>query len=459
MKAVAKVLRIVLLGGLLVAVVGAALYAMKTKGSAGRTAEPASASHAAAKAVDVPKVHRVGSDGLLVPGDIAREMGLQVSTASVAQHAIRLPSFQGVLNLDNDRLSRIHSRFRGEVVALGQSTDGSDPTIHVGEHIQAGDLLAVVWSTELGAKKSELVDALAKLRSEEELRDRLKKLFDEGAGAGRPYRDAEKDVRSRHVEIASLERTLRTWRVTDEEIAEVHAEAERLASPEAAPRDSKDWARVEIRAPMSGTILEKNVTVGYIVDTDSDLFKIGDLSHMVIWAHVYEDDLPLLESLKPPVDWTVTLPSRPEASFEGKLEKIGPVIDPAQHTALITGHVQNDTGDLKIGQFVTVTITLPPPENELELPSSAVIEDARESVVFVQPDAADQRFVRRRVKVCRRFRDNVYVRIAADGVAPGDRIVTAGALMLQNAMIQLPVPAGESPDSVARHTPLRNDRP
>jgi len=77
----------------------------------------------------------------------------------------------------------------------------------------------VVWSTELGEKKSALVDAMVKANAEEQLRDRLKKLFEEGAGAGRNYRDAEKDVQARHAEIASLERTLRTWRVTDALIA------------------------------------------------------------------------------------------------------------------------------------------------------------------------------------------------------------------------------------------------
>lgn len=413
-------------------------------------AQHGSAAHAIPQVVpdDAERVTRFGRDALHVPADVAAKMGLRTTAVSAVQTPISLPGFQGVLALDNDRLSRVHARFGGEIVELGRSTDGSDPTLHVGEHVRQGDLLAVIWSTELGEKKTALVDALAKLRAEEQLRDRLKKLFNEGAGAGRNYRDAEKDVQARRVEIASLERTLHTWRVTDEDIEDIHTEVERLFNDKLPVVKSGDWARVEVRAPMSGVVLEKNVVVGDIVDTDTDLFKIGDLSQLVVWAHVYEEDLALLESLPRPIPWTLNLPSQPGTIFPGTLDKIGAVIDPTQHTALVTGRVDNPSGRLKIGQFVGATVQLPPPGNELELPATAVVEDGRESVVFIQPDPQQSEFVRRSVNVVRRLRETVYVKNVETGMQPGDRVVTSGALMLQNAMAQLPAPANPSPGSV-----------
>jgi cobalt-zinc-cadmium efflux system membrane fusion protein len=188
-------------------------------------------------------------------------------------------------------------------------------------------------------------------------------------------------------------------------------------------------------------ILEKNIALGDIVDTDTNLFMIGDLSYLSVWAHVYEEDLPLLEALPRPIHWTVTMPSRPGDSFSGTLEKIGAVIDPAQHTALVTGHVENISANLKVGQFVSVTILLPPPKDELEVPATAVVEDSSDSIVFVQPVAGEYRFVRKTVSVVRRFRDTVYLKVTAAGVQPGQQIVTSGALLLQNSMNQLPVSA------------------
>lgn len=393
-----------------------------------------------AKPVDPERVSRSGQDALNVPASVAGKMGLQTAIANVVQTPIGLPAFQGVLALDNDSLSRVHARFGGEVVELGHSTDGSDPRLRVGERVRQGDLLAVIWSTELGEKKSALVDAMVKIRTEEQLRDRLKKLFEDGAGAGRNYRDAEKDVQARRAEIASLERTLRTWRVTDEDIEDIHTEVKHIIEQNTSAIKPSDWARVDVRAPMSGIILEKNVVVGDIIDTDADLFKIGDLSQLTVWAHVYEEDLPLLQSLPRPLPWTLNLPSQPGTAFTGTLDKIGAVIDPTQHTALVSGRVENSQGQLKVGQFVMATVKLPAPKNEMELPSTAVVDDGRESIVFVQPDPRQSQFVRRPVTVVRRLHGTVYVKALETGLQPGDRIVTSGALMLQNAMAQLASP-------------------
>ncbi|WP_397568316.1 efflux RND transporter periplasmic adaptor subunit [Schlesneria sp. T3-172] len=439
------------LGATLVAValgVGISLHYVQFSAGQSHKANPHSPSGSPLPtSEETPLVTRTGADELHVPAEIANKMGMDTAVVADAASPIALPSFQGVLALDNDHLSRVHARFGGEVVEIGKSTDGSDPTLRVGERVRKGDLLAVVWSTDLGQKKSDLVDSMTKLRAEEELRDRLKKLFDTGAGAGRNYRDAEKDVQIRLVEIASLERTLRTWRVTDDDFAEIRAETNRVAKADELHEttmpvsEAREWARVEVRAPISGVILEKNAVVGDIVGTDTDLFKIGDISHLAVWVHVYEEDLPILEKLPRPIQWTVELPSQPGKAFAGTLEKVGAVIDPTQHTALATGRVENTDGKLKIGQFVTVKIQMPAPEHELELPSTSVVESGRDSFVFVRQGNNDELYARKPVRVVRRFRDRVYIDRDEKGIQDGDIVITSGALMLQNVMDQLPNPA------------------
>lgn len=414
------------------------------------TAAPAVASQPGEKAA-IPVPVRSGRDELVIPVELVKKMGLKTSVAAKPTEPVCLPSFQGVLALDNDCLSRVHSRFEGEVVEMGKSTDGSDPTIRVGEHVKAGDLLAVIWSTELGKKKSELVESLSKLRSEIELRDRLKKLYEDGAGTGRNYRDAEKDVETRTVEVASIERTLRTWRLTDHDIEIIREESKVFGERMHSAEPPANWARVEVRSPTDGVVLEKNIVVGDLVDTTTDMFKIGRLDHLAVWVHVYEEDLPLLESLPKPVQWIVTLPARPGESFTGTLDKVGAMIDPAQHTALVTGRVQNPGMSLRVGQFVSITVRRPPGDNEIQVPSTAVIEDGHSSVVFVQSGDREGHFIRKEVGIMRRLREQIFVDAKTSGVRPGDLVVTAGALMLQNAMDQLP-PNGS--EAVADQTPV-----
>lgn len=386
------------------------------------------------------KIARYGTDGLVVPGDMVAKMGLRTATVAPPCRSIPLPPFQGVLALDNERLTRARSRFAGEVMEIGRSGPRpTDPPLQVGDRVSKGDLLAVIWSKDLGEKKNELVDALLRVKLDRDNLARYKSL-DEGIIAQKQVREAEAAARASENAVAKAEATLRAWRLGEDEIRAVITKADALDGPDARRGLSADpnWARVEVRAAQDGSVLEKNVTAGDIVDTAANLFVVGDLSRLTVWAHVYEEDLALLQSLPRPLRWTVSLSSRPGTAFAGTLDKVGAVIDPTQHTALVSGTVENATGALKVGQTVTVAIELPLPTGEFEVPAAAVVEDGRESVAFVQPDSRENRFVRRPVSVIRRFRETVYVRTADAGVRPGDRVVTSGSLLLWQAFDQLP---------------------
>ena len=388
------------------------------------------------------KVKRFGPDGIVLPADTVTKMGLNVAVVLLPTRPIRLPPFQGVLALDNERLSRVRSRFPGEVMEIGRRAEGSTMTpFQVGDRVRIGDLLAVVWSKDLGEKKNELLDALSRLKLDRDNLVRYKSLT-EGVIALKQIREAEAAVRSSENAVAKAESTLRAWQLGDDEIESIAAKADTLGGSRTG-RDlttDRTWARVEVRASQDGVILEKNVAARDIIDMTTTLFVIGDISRLTVWAHVYEEDLALLQALPQPIRWTVALPSRHGATFPGTLSRIGAVIDPAQHTALVCGSVENPAGDLKAGQSVTVTVELPQPSGELELPATAVVEDGRESVVFVEPNPHENRFVRRSVSVVRRFREVIYVRASNDGVHAGDRVVTSGSLLLRQALDQLPTP-------------------
>ncbi|HEX4592094.1 MAG TPA: efflux RND transporter periplasmic adaptor subunit, partial [Gemmataceae bacterium] len=215
-------------------------------------------------------------------------------------------------------------------------------------------------------------------------------------------------------------------------------EADHVGRSQDGRSDDAGWARVEVRAPLDGVILEKNVNFGDVVDTTADLFKLGDRSQLVVWAHVFEEDLARLQdpALPKPLPWTVRVPAFPGATFQGHVERVGDIIDPNQHTALVVGHLENPNGRLKAGQSVTVTVDLPAKGDEIEVPATAVVEDGKESVAFVQPEAGKLRFDRKTVQVVRRCDEVVYLK--GGPIRPNDRVVTGGSLFLKNALDDLP---------------------
>jgi cobalt-zinc-cadmium efflux system membrane fusion protein len=323
-------------------------------------------------------------------------------------------------------------------------------TLRFGDRVKEGQLLAVVWSKDLGEKKSELVDALSQLRVNRDTLTRLKSLT-EGVIAQRQVREAERAVEASVVAVARAEATLRTWRVSEAEMEAVAAEATRLGKQDGRPDPNtvRRWARVELRAPLAGTILEKNVAVGDIVDTSTDLFKIADLTRLCVWAHAYEDDLPGLLALPKPIRWTVRLKADPQgAAVTGVIDKIGDLIDPNQHTALVLGRVENPDERMRAGQFITATVAEPPPTGEVEVPTTALLEDGVDSVVLVQERPDRPAYTLRHVAVTARYQDVVHLRAGGTPqgekgdkklapLAPGDRVVVAGAVELKAALEDL----------------------
>jgi len=372
----------------------------------------------------------------------------------------------GSLALDTDHLAHVHTRFMGEVVELGtiadpgSATEGGSPItrpLRFGDVVEKGQLLAVLWSSALGEEKSEYIDCLSKLRLEKETLARLEELLKAQTVAERNVREARRSVESAQIAVARAERTLRSWRLSDEEIAAIRKEADLVRGRKEDQRDldrERVWARVELRAPLSGTILEVNLAVGDIVGTDTDLFKIADMQTLRVWAYVYEEDLPTLLSLPEQIHWTIRLKSDPQARpMYGPIEKIGDLIDPNQHTALVVGAVENRERKMRAGQFITAEVDLPPASDELEIPIAALVEDGQESVVFVQPDPNQPVYALRRIKVVRRAGDSASIRSAtpspsktpggsksqgqADSLQPGDRVVVSGAVELRAALANL----------------------
>ena len=86
------------------------------------------------------------------------------------------------------------------------------------------------------------------------------------------------------------------------------------------------------------------------------------------------------------------------------------MIDPNQHTAVIKGFVDNPGRRLRAGQYVTAAVNPPPPDDVVEIPTDALVDDGLQSLVFVQPDAAVHNFTMRRVQVTQRFERTVFVR-------------------------------------------------
>jgi cobalt-zinc-cadmium efflux system membrane fusion protein len=111
------------------------------------------------------------SEPLIIHADRWDEIGLKLAEVCDAPPPPPL-KLDGVLYLDPDDYSLVRSRFQGEVVEMPHATAAgaaaagaagappSDHSLRFGDDVKKGQLLAVIWSRELGEKKRELAEAL-----------------------------------------------------------------------------------------------------------------------------------------------------------------------------------------------------------------------------------------------------------------------------------------------------------
>ncbi len=383
-----------------------------------------------------------------------RSLGIERGQAMLVTKPIQI-ALSGKLFLDPNRLVNVHARFAGEVVRLGvRSPDPNlsveDSRLRFGDHVQKGQLLAVLWSKEVGDEKSDLVDAISRLKLDEKTLSKLKEIEPTGAVTERAVREAQRQFEADMVDATRAERTLRSWRFTEDEIAAIRAEAERLhANPQSKNPDiERSWAEVNIVSPIDGIIIEHNSPVGDVVDAQDVLFKVADLRRVGVVANLYEDDLPLLLEI-PKSDRIMAVRVANDSTgdvIRVPVERIGDVVDPNQHTVALQGWIDNVDGRLRSGQFVTATIDSPPAAGLVSLPSSAVIDQGATGILFVSPDKDVGQFSRRTVSIARRSFGEVWIHVTPDeeslragasGLAEGEWVVTSGALSLDGTMRNL----------------------
>jgi cobalt-zinc-cadmium efflux system membrane fusion protein len=406
---------------------------------------------------------------LALSPQLAASMQIRTQLVEPAQNrrVLRLP---GSFFLDSSRLVRVRSRFEGEVVAIGTKHEqslseapiggaGPERQLRFGDKVTKGQLLAVVWSKEVGEKKSELLDAYSSLNASELELNRLKSL-ERGTVPEKTIRESMRLHEAHLIAVDRIELTLRSWRISEADIAKVRDEVGRINLSNHSSDDivaERRWAEVDIRAPFAGVITEKNVTVGDLTDPQLVMFKIADVSRLGVLAHAYEDDLRVIASL-PPEDrtWCVRIKGEPNACLPGHFEVVGNFIDPNQHAGAVVGWLDNSDERHFVGQFVTCEIELPADETEVVVPVNAVVDEGAYSTVFIASDPDAHEVERRQVALVRRGSDVVYLRaVPTDAersqgcaeIPPGSLVVTGGVVELSAALDELSTAAAE-PQSV-----------
>ena len=337
------------------------------------------------------QVEREGESGAF---KVQRPEQFPLATAGVHKAAPEL-TVTGVVNYDVSRAVPAVSLASGRAIEV---------KARLGDAVEKGQLLLRVRSADIAGAFSDYRQAVADQTLAKAQLERAKILYEKGAIA---QKDLEVAVDVEAKVKVTLETTIEKLRVLG-----------------VMDLDHPPNGIVDVVAPISGVIIEQNVTAGggvKTLDNSPNLFTIANLDQVWIVCDVYENNLPFVH-VGEYAD--VRLNAYPGKVLKGRVSNIGPVLDPTLRTAKVRLEITNP-GFMSIGMFVTATFYGHAEETHAVVPKSAILHLHDRDWVYVP---ASQGEFRRVEVVGGKMLANEMQEVT--GIEPGQQVV-ANALVLQ----------------------------
>jgi membrane fusion protein, heavy metal efflux system len=274
-----------------------------------------------------------------------------------------------------------------------------------GETVRAGQPLVELQSGELGKARADLASARSRKELARLVLARKMDLAAEHIVPAREVQEAESQVVMAEAEVRSAQAALQALGAEGDE----------------RPGDS---ARFVLRSPIRGTVIERAVVLGQMVDPNKALFEIADLGRLWLIVHAFERDAVRLAA---GAEARVTLPAMPGRVFSGTVTLVGRRVDAASRTVPVRVELPNPDQTLRPGMSGTAAIPLSDAGGRILTVPVAALQRVQDHWVVFLPQAQGV-FEVRSVGRGRDLNGDVEI---LNGLGAGDTVVVEGSFLLK----------------------------
>lgn len=338
-------------------------------------------SHAASEA---PK-----EDSAAVSDSIIKTVQTATAKAEDVADVIKL---NGKIQPDESKQAKVYALVSGKIRSV---------KVELGDYVRRGQALAIIQSTEVAGVSADLSLAQQNVEMTKKSLQTAKDLYEGKLATEQDYISAK--------------------------IAYNKALSELNRSKQVSAISGGRNSSYVVTAPLSGYIIEKNITNNSEVrnDNSADLFAIADLSTVWVIANVYEADM---NNIHLGDEVKVNTLADPLKDYTGKIDKIYNVLDPATRTMKVRISMPNANGELKPEMFATVKVNGKPSANKVvSIPSQSIVLDNSKNYVVVKKD---NKLSIREINIIKRVDPTAFV----SGVAEGEEVVTNSQVFLYQAL-------------------------
>jgi cobalt-zinc-cadmium efflux system membrane fusion protein len=332
----------------------------------------------------------------------AQRRSVRVYTVEASKYRKTIET-TGTVDFDNDQATSVLAPFSGPVSRL---------LVSLGDKVKKGDPLAEVESPDFATAISAYQKALATAQTNRRLADLDKDLIQHHGVSQREADQAETDAVNAEADREAALQALVSLNVHPQTVKDI--------------QNGRPISRAVgmIRSPITGTVVEKLITPGELIQAGTTpCFTVANLSRVWVMAHVFGSDLGEV-SLGDSADVVTGIEAK---NFAGRVDNISALVDPDTRAVIVRVVADNPGNFLKKQMYVHVLIQAHQDSAGLLIPVSAILRDD-ENLPFaylVQPDGS---FARQHVTLGRRAGEQYDI---AAGLKAGDQIVVDGGIFIQ----------------------------
>ena len=310
------------------------------------------------------------------------EAAMKIADVQTTKVALKTPYndlyLPGKVQADERKIADITSRFPGRIEKLYVS--------FTGQEVKKGDKLVTIYSPELVSAQKELFEAF-------QMKDTYPEYY------------------------KSAVNKLKLWDLSEAQVQNIIAKGE--------PQFYFD-----VLSPLTGTVVDRVISLGDYVSQGHELFKIADLRKVWVMFDAYEIDLPWIKT-GDKIDFTIQ--SIPDKTFTSTVTFIDPVIDPKTRVASVRTEINNYRDVLKPEMFASGNLKarLPGTKEALIIPKTALLWTGKRSIVYVkEPNRTAPVFQYRQIDLGPQAGDYYVVN---RGLQEGEEVVSNGLFKIDAA--------------------------
>ncbi|HMH22743.1 MAG TPA: efflux RND transporter periplasmic adaptor subunit [Puia sp.] len=276
--------------------------------------------------------------------------------------------------------------------------------VQLGDYVTKGQTLTVIRSGEIADYQGQLSNAQSSVRIAEKNLTSAREMFKSNLATEKEVVTAETDLEKAKSDVLRMEQTTSIY-------------------------GAKGNATQTISAPVSGYVIEKNVTdkMHYKADGAQPFFIIANLDEVWVMADVFESDI---SKIKVGYDAEVNVMAYKDKLFTGKVDRIFSILDPQSRVMKVRIRIPNKGNLLKPEMFAQINILYSDNINHLPaIPSQAIIFDKNRNFVMVYKDKCD--IETREVEVYETVGNTAYIK---NGLKEGEKIITKYQLLVYDSL-------------------------